>query len=111
MILSTNRVALVVVAAGRGARLGADTPKQYLPCAGKPLIAHTLAALTAAWPFSAIVVVTRAEDSGLYREALDASRPGRRRRDRAARDRRRDAPAERAGRPRGARRAERPTSC
>ncbi len=75
MILSTNRVALVVVAAGRGARVGADTPKQYLPCAGKPLIAHTLAALTAAWPFSTIVVVTRAEDGGLYREALTALGP------------------------------------
>jgi 2-C-methyl-D-erythritol 4-phosphate cytidylyltransferase/2-C-methyl-D-erythritol 2,4-cyclodiphosphate synthase len=65
-----NRVALVVVAAGRGVRLGEARPKQYLPCAEKPLIAHTLTALTAAWRFSSIVAVIRAEDSALYREAL-----------------------------------------
>src|SRR5271166_4137354 len=40
----SETVALVVVAAGRGTRLGAERPKQYLPCAGKPLLAHTLAA-------------------------------------------------------------------
>jgi 2-C-methyl-D-erythritol 4-phosphate cytidylyltransferase/2-C-methyl-D-erythritol 2,4-cyclodiphosphate synthase len=64
------KVALVVVAAGRGARLGAERPKQYLPCAGKPLLAHTLEALTAAWPFSAVTVAIRGEDRGLYDEAL-----------------------------------------
>jgi 2-C-methyl-D-erythritol 4-phosphate cytidylyltransferase / 2-C-methyl-D-erythritol 2,4-cyclodiphosphate synthase len=64
------KVALVVVAAGRGARLGAERPKQYLPCAGKPLLAHTLEALSAAWPFSAVVVAIRDEDRGLYDETL-----------------------------------------
>jgi 2-C-methyl-D-erythritol 4-phosphate cytidylyltransferase/2-C-methyl-D-erythritol 2,4-cyclodiphosphate synthase len=64
------KVALVVAAAGRGARLGAERPKQYLPCAGKPLLAHTLEALAAAWPFSAVVVAIRGEDRGLYDETL-----------------------------------------
>jgi 2-C-methyl-D-erythritol 4-phosphate cytidylyltransferase / 2-C-methyl-D-erythritol 2,4-cyclodiphosphate synthase len=64
------KVALVIVAAGRGARLGAERPKQYLPCAGKPLLAHTLEALSAAWPFSAMVVAIRDEDRGLYDETL-----------------------------------------
>lgn len=32
----------VVPAAGRGTRVGAGIPKQYLPIAGKPLIEHTL---------------------------------------------------------------------
>src|SRR5271166_3474274 len=64
------KVALVVVAAGRGARLGAERPKQYLICAGKPLLAHTLEALTGAWPFSAVVVAIRGEDRDLYHEAL-----------------------------------------
>ncbi len=67
---SSNTVALVVVAAGRGERLGAERPKQYLLCAGKPLLAHTLEALTAAWPFSAATVAIRAEDRALYDEAL-----------------------------------------
>jgi 2-C-methyl-D-erythritol 4-phosphate cytidylyltransferase/2-C-methyl-D-erythritol 2,4-cyclodiphosphate synthase len=68
--LASNRVALVIVAAGRGARLGAERPKQYLNCGGKPLLAHTLAALTAAQRFSAVTVAIRAEDRALYDEAL-----------------------------------------
>ena len=44
--------------------------KQYLLCAGKPLLAHTLEALTAAWPFPAATVAIRAEDRALYDEAL-----------------------------------------
>jgi 2-C-methyl-D-erythritol 4-phosphate cytidylyltransferase len=36
---------VVVPAAGRGARFGADVPKQYLEVEGEPLIAHTLRAL------------------------------------------------------------------
>lgn len=37
----------VVPAAGRGTRFGSETPKQYLPVEGQPLIAYTLAALLA----------------------------------------------------------------
>ena len=36
---------VVVPAAGRGARFGADVPKQYLEVEGEPLIGHTLRAL------------------------------------------------------------------
>ncbi len=68
--MPSNKVALLVVAAGRGARLGAERPKQYLICAGKPLLAHTLEALTSAWPFSAATVAIRAADGALYDEAL-----------------------------------------
>jgi len=68
--LHPRRVALVVVAAGRGARLGGERPKQYLVCAGKPLLAHTLEALAAAWPYAAVTVVIGADDRPLYDEAL-----------------------------------------
>ena len=68
--MPSPKVALIVVAAGRGARLGAERPKQYLVCAGKSLLAHTLEALTGAWPFSAVVVAIRGEDRDLYHEAL-----------------------------------------
>ena len=74
--MPSNRVALVVVAAGRGERMGAERPKQYLDCAGSPLIAHTLEALTTAWPFAAIAVVIRAEDRALYDAALARLSPG-----------------------------------
>ena len=36
--------AVVIVAAGRGSRMGGEVPKQWQMLAGKPVIAHTLAA-------------------------------------------------------------------
>jgi 2-C-methyl-D-erythritol 4-phosphate cytidylyltransferase / 2-C-methyl-D-erythritol 2,4-cyclodiphosphate synthase len=68
--LSSTKVGLLVVAAGRGLRLGAETPKQYLSCAGRPLIVHTLEALAAAFPFSAVKAIIRAEDRALYDRAI-----------------------------------------
>ncbi len=64
------RVSLIVVAAGRGARLGAPTPKQYLACAGKPLLAHALEALAAAHEFCAATVVIHPDDRSSYEAAL-----------------------------------------
>lgn len=64
------RVSLIVVAAGRGARLGAATPKQYLNCAGKPLIAHALEALAAAHDYCAATVVIHHDDRAAYHDAL-----------------------------------------
>ena len=68
--MSSDKVGLLVVAAGRGVRLGADRPKQYLNCAGRPLIVHTLEALAASFPFSAVTVVIRADDRALYDDAV-----------------------------------------
>jgi 2-C-methyl-D-erythritol 4-phosphate cytidylyltransferase / 2-C-methyl-D-erythritol 2,4-cyclodiphosphate synthase len=68
--LSSNRVGLLVVAGGRGVRLGADRPKQYLNCAGRPLIVHTIEALAASFPFQAIMVVIHADDRALYEQAI-----------------------------------------
>jgi 2-C-methyl-D-erythritol 4-phosphate cytidylyltransferase / 2-C-methyl-D-erythritol 2,4-cyclodiphosphate synthase len=68
--LSSIRVGLLVVAGGRGVRLGGERPKQYLALAGRPLIVHTLEALVAAFRFSAATVVIRAEDRSLYDEAI-----------------------------------------
>jgi 2-C-methyl-D-erythritol 4-phosphate cytidylyltransferase/2-C-methyl-D-erythritol 2,4-cyclodiphosphate synthase len=68
--LSSNKVGLLVVAGGKGVRLGADRPKQYLSCAGRPLMVHTLEALAASFPFSAVTVVIRPDDQALYRQAV-----------------------------------------
>ena len=68
--MSSNKVGLLVVAAGRGVRLGADRPKQYLSCAGRPLIVHTLEALAAGFPFSVKTVVIGADDQALYDQAM-----------------------------------------
>lgn len=40
-----TRYIALIPAAGSGARFGSETPKQYLPLVGKPMIHHALAAL------------------------------------------------------------------
>jgi 2-C-methyl-D-erythritol 4-phosphate cytidylyltransferase len=52
----------VVPAAGRGARVGGDCPKQYLPLAGRPLIAHTLERLAAHPRIAGLLVTLAAGD-------------------------------------------------
>jgi 2-C-methyl-D-erythritol 4-phosphate cytidylyltransferase/2-C-methyl-D-erythritol 2,4-cyclodiphosphate synthase len=41
------KIAAILVAAGTGSRFGADTPKQFLTLAGKPVIRHAAEALAA----------------------------------------------------------------
>ena len=64
------RVSLIIVAAGRGARIGGAIPKQYLSCAGRPLICHTIEALTRAHEFPAATVVIHPDDRDLYDAAV-----------------------------------------
>ena len=64
------RISLIVVAAGRGARFGSAIPKQYMPCAGRPLLCHTLEALTAANEYCAVTVVIHPDDRDLYDSTL-----------------------------------------
>lgn len=53
----------VVPAAGRGTRVGGDCPKQYLPLAGRPLIAHTLERLAAHPRIAGLLVTLAADDA------------------------------------------------
>jgi len=57
----------VVPAAGKGARMGADIPKQYLALADKPVIVHTLELLSA-HPLIAGVAVAVSADDDLWPE-------------------------------------------
>jgi 2-C-methyl-D-erythritol 4-phosphate cytidylyltransferase len=52
----------IVPAAGIGARMGAERPKQYLPLAGRPLLLHTLDRLLAAPRVAGLVLALRADD-------------------------------------------------
>lgn len=62
--------AAVVVAAGKGLRLGGDIPKQFHPWRGRALIHHSVAALIAAGASPVVVVIAEgAEDDA--RDALD----------------------------------------
>jgi len=51
------RTAAIVVAAGSGARLGADRPKAFVALAGRPMVAWSLDAIAAAGVPRAIVAV------------------------------------------------------
>ncbi|NLZ94346.1 MAG: NTP transferase domain-containing protein, partial [Bacteroidales bacterium] len=37
-----SKHAVVIVAGGKGLRVGADIPKQFLPLGGKPMLMHTI---------------------------------------------------------------------
>jgi 2-C-methyl-D-erythritol 4-phosphate cytidylyltransferase len=52
----------IVPAAGSGSRFGAEKPKQYLDLLGRPLIFHTLAALTAHPVIERVWVVLAPDD-------------------------------------------------
>ena len=52
----------IVPAAGSGSRFGAEKPKQYLELLGRPLIFHTLAALTACPAIERVWVVLAPDD-------------------------------------------------
>jgi len=67
------KIAIVIVAAGRGERAGApgDGPKQYRRIGGLPVIHHTLQKFLT-WPKSGpIVVVIHPEDEALYAASTD----------------------------------------
>jgi len=53
----------LVPAAGFGARMGSELPKQYLPLAGKPMLAHALAALCACGDIRTVFVVLAPDDA------------------------------------------------
>src|SRR5690242_15734631 len=59
----------LVVAAGRGSRLGGPLPKQYLPLAGRPLLRHSLETLAAHPGIDAVRVVFNPEDRAHYTAA------------------------------------------
>ena len=67
----------VIPAAGAGKRMGSAIPKQYLPVLGRPIIAHTLAALLFHPRIDGLVVAVDAEDEwwSTVATALNATKP------------------------------------
>ena len=64
----------LVPAAGFGARMGHELPKQYLPLAGQPMIAHALNTLCSCQEISMVFVVLAPDDTLFY--SYDWSRFG-----------------------------------
>ncbi len=60
----------ILVAAGRGERMGADRPKAFLSLAGKPILLRAAEALAAAPSIDALVAVVPASEIDTARELL-----------------------------------------
>lgn len=68
-----ERITAIIPAAGRGQRMGAERPKQYLPLGGRPVLWHVLARLEASPLVTDIVLVVRREDMDYCRSQLSES--------------------------------------
>ena len=66
-----KKLAIIIVAAGRGSRAGEGLPKQFRMIAGKPLLRHTVTALLKIVPNAHIQVVIHRNDHALYAASLD----------------------------------------
>jgi 2-C-methyl-D-erythritol 4-phosphate cytidylyltransferase len=60
----------LIVAAGRGYRLGGAHPKQYLPLGGQPILRHTIEALASHKNIDAVQVLIHPDDALLYENAV-----------------------------------------
>ena len=67
-MINGKRTVAVIVAAGKGLRMGGDTPKQYLELAGRALIMHTLAAFEKSRSVDDVVIVCPAGDEEYVRD-------------------------------------------
>lgn len=63
-------IAAIIVAAGTGTRAGLGAPKQYAPLGGRPVLAHSHAALASHPRISQVIVVIGAGQEEMARAAL-----------------------------------------
>ena len=63
---------VLIVAAGRGTRLGGELPKQYQPLDGKAVLTHSIEAFLKHPRIDKVQVVIAAEDEKLYNNAISA---------------------------------------
>lgn len=60
------KVAVIIVAAGRGRRAGGGLPKQYRPLAGEPLLRHALRLFSVHQTINRIITVIHPDDIELF---------------------------------------------
>ena len=58
----------IIVAGGKGLRMGADLPKQFLPSGGRPVLMHTLEAFERAIPGIHLILVLPADHQPFWRD-------------------------------------------
>jgi len=66
------RIAALIVAAGRGTRLGPGPAKQYLDLGGRPVLAYSLAAFGRHPLVSTVLCVIHPDDNALYEQCVAA---------------------------------------
>src|SRR5690606_26324225 len=72
-----SRFFVVIPCAGQGSRAGAAGPKQYQPLAGRPLVAHTLAAFRALGDrLAGLLLVVAPDDAQVAQVLPDFPQPG-----------------------------------
>ena len=59
-------ISAIIVAAGRGQRLGASLPKAYVPLQGKPIIEYSLELFARCEQISEVIVVIHPDDEQLF---------------------------------------------
>lgn len=64
--------AAVIVAGGKGMRMGGSLSKQYLPLAGKPIVMHTLEKFYASEPSVYLILVLPHADFDYWNELCDS---------------------------------------
>ena len=60
---------VIIVAGGRGLRMGGDLPKQFIPIEGRPVLMHTLEAFYR-WNKSVELILVLPEDQQSYWKML-----------------------------------------
>lgn len=68
--MSSSDTAILVVAAGRGTRMGSAIPKQYLQLAGRTLLTRTLEGLLRSDPEARVLVAIHPDDTALYAASI-----------------------------------------
>ena len=63
-----KKIAVIIVAAGRGARAGTEAPKQYEKICGKAVLDHTIKAVSSSQNITAILPVIHKDDHELYEQ-------------------------------------------
>ncbi len=68
--MNTKRIVALIVAAGSGTRLGSAIPKQFAPLAGKPMIAHSVAAFSSHPLITSLTIVIGAGQEAMLARAV-----------------------------------------
>lgn len=72
-MFNKKRVAAIIVAAGKGTRMGSELPKQYMTIAGKTILDTTLYKFEKSNEIDEIILVVNKEDSEYVKREIAAS--------------------------------------